>query len=161
MSSLDPVDSPPASLRRLFPRAYTTDDEAERLFETASRAELLSRHREALRTLAETADLRTLTHEQMEAWMAALTELRLVFGTVLDVTDEELPAAVDAESPQGVVYQYLTMLQAELIDVMEQWLPEPVEGADDAVPEDPWGEPLGDLRWDGTTQPRWPPSPFS
>ncbi len=146
----------PESLRRIFPRAYVSDDKAERAFVAATRGELAASHRQALETLRGTAQASVLGPEEMSAWLTALNDLRLVLGTVLDVRDDEdwvPPAPVESEF---VIYQYLTLLQAELIEVMEEALPPPMPGADDALPEDPWGDPLGGLRWDGTPQPRSP-----
>ncbi len=149
----------PESVRRLFPRAYVRDEEAEQIYEQSTRRELLESHLSSLETLRQYAHATHLDEETTAAWMAALNDLRLVLGTVLGVTDEDVGIPDDAPETEAVIYQYLTMLQAELIDVMEQWLPDPVAGADDLVPEDPWGEPLGGLRWDGTPRPSWPPRP--
>ena len=44
-----------ASLRRLFPPAYSTDEEAQRNYESVTRSELSSHHRRALSTLSRTA----------------------------------------------------------------------------------------------------------
>ncbi len=149
----------PDSLKRLFPPAYVRDDKSQASFREATRSELTASHRAALAVLAGTADSGRLDEEQMAAWMTALNDLRLVLGTVLQVTDEAVAADQGPQSSELVIYHYLTMLQSELIDVMERWLPEPVPGADDLVPDDPWGEPLGGLRWDGTPLPSWPPRP--
>lgn len=159
LKGLDHSGELPENLRRLFPRAYVSDDEAERSYSSATRAELADGHMAALSTLAGTAQASSLTEEQMGEWMAALTDLRLVLGTVLQVTDDEAWVVAHQGESEAIIYHYLTMLQSELIDVMEQWLPEPAPGADDLVPEDPWGDPLGGLRWDGTPEPEWPPRP--
>jgi hypothetical protein len=159
LAALDAGSPPPDNLRRLFPRAYVSDDEAEQSFAASTRPELSERHQEALRTLADTAHSTALDEEQMAGWMTALNDLRLVLGTVLEVTDDESWIPDGPVDSEVVIYHYLTMLQSELIDVMEQLLPEPVPGADDLAPDDPWGEPLGGLRWDGTPQPQWPPRP--
>jgi hypothetical protein len=164
LRELDTADAPPDALRRLSPRAYVTDDEAERAFAESTRGALASNRLRALDAMAETADSASLTEEQMHDWMTAITDLRLVFGTILDVTDtgeygdlgEQLSSS---DSSEAIIYEYLSMILSELIDVMEEWLPDPLPGADEAVPEDPWGEPLGGLRWDGTAQPEWPPRP--
>ncbi len=159
LEKLDPSADPPDSLRLLFPHAYVSDEKAERAYSESTRAELASTRLSALQALSETADESVLTEEQMGEWMGALTSLRLVLGSILKVSDEhplEVPAGRETGS-DAVVYNYLTLLQSELVDVMEQWLPDPVPGADDSAPEDPWGDPLGGLRWDGTPQPEWPP----
>ena len=147
------VPAVPPSLRRLFPPAYTRDDEAERHYVGITRSALLEHHRQALQTLSETATAKVLDAEQVQEWMTALNDIRLVLGTVLDVRE-------DSEPPEGplprqlLYYYYLSGLQVELVDYLSGRLPDPVPGADDLIPEDPWGEPLGGLRWDGTPQPR-------
>jgi hypothetical protein len=145
----------PPSLKRLFPTAYTRDAEAERAYVGTARASLLEHHRQALQTLSETSSAKTLDAEQVQLWMTALNDIRLVLGTVLDVRE-------DSEPPPGpmpqqyVYYYYLSGLQTELIDFLSRWLPDPVPGADDLILDDPWGEPLGGLRWDGTPLPDGP-----
>jgi len=153
----------PAALRRLFPPAYPTDDAAEAGFSRSTHADLLAHHREALETLRSSARQATLDREQLEAWLAALTDLRLVLGTVLEVTeDAEPPPPDDPRSGQWSLYAYLTYLASEVVDLLAQELPPPRSGADDLVPDDPWGDPPGGLRWDGTPLPGGgtPPRPM-
>lgn len=145
----------PPSLKRLFPPAYTRDDEAERAYAGAARASLLEHHRQALQTLSETASAKSLDAEQVQLWMTALNDIRLILGTVLDVREDSEPPAGPMPQ-QFVYYYYLSGLQTELIDFLSRWLPDPVPGADDLIPDDPWGEPLGGLRWDGTPLPDGP-----
>lgn len=150
------TDEVPANLRRLFPRAYVADEEAEAAFRASTRSELAEAHREALEIVAATARQRVLDPDQMASWMAALNDLRLVLGTALGVTEDVQQMPASAADNEAMIYHYLTLLQSELIDVMESSLPPAVPGADEGVPDDPWGEPLGGLRWDGTPAPRSP-----
>ncbi len=144
----------PDALRRLLPPAYTTDPEAERAYVSLTRQDLVEHHRESLETLAATAKATRLDDEQVLAWLAALNDLRLVLGTMLGVTEDEAEPDVDkSRQAEWIAYLYLGGLQAELIDILEGSLPDPVPGADDRVPDDHWGEPPGGLRWDGTPQP--------
>jgi hypothetical protein len=145
----------PPSLKRLFPPAYTRDDEAERAYVGAARASLLEHHRQALQTLSGTASAKSLDAEQLQMWMTALNDVRLVLGTVLDVREDSEPPAGPMPQ-QFVYYYYLSGLQTELVEYLSRWLPDPVPGADDLIPDDPWGEPLGGLRWDGTPRPDGP-----
>ncbi|MFZ0172715.1 MAG: DUF2017 family protein [Acidimicrobiales bacterium] len=150
--AIEGVPAVPPSLRRLFPPAYTRDDEAERKYVGATRSELLEHHRQALQTLSETATAKVLDAEQVQQWMTALNDIRLVLGTVLEVREDGEPPA--GPLPQQLLYYYyLSGLQVELVDFLAGWLPDPTPGADDLTTEDPWGEPLGGLRWDGTPQP--------
>jgi len=149
---IEGVPALPPSLKRLFPPAYTRDDEAEREYVGVARSRLLEHHRRALQTLSETAMAKVLDAEQVQQWMTALNDIRLVLGTVLDVREDNEPP--EGPLPQQLLYYYyLSGLQVELVDFLSTWLAEPIPGADDLIPEDPWGEPLGGLRWDGTPQP--------
>jgi hypothetical protein len=159
LGGLDAAAPLPDALRRLFPKAYVSDEAAEEAYSGSTRSELSETHRAALETLSSTANATHLSAEQMGEWMTAVNDLRLVLGTVLGVTDSEEWIPTGPADSEVVIYHYLTMLQSELIDVMEQWLPAPVDGADEQIPDDPWGEPLGGLRWDGTPLPEWPPPP--
>lgn len=153
-SADDPSDVQPEVLRRLFPVAYARDVTAEQNYAAIVRSELLEQRRESLAVLAQTADAAHLSNEEAEAWLASLNDLRLVIGTSLDVDEE--PPEVDENDPryaEWVCYGYLSFLQGELVDALSGSLPPPVPGADDDVPDDPWGELPGGLRWDGTMRP--------
>ncbi|HUZ19947.1 MAG TPA: DUF2017 family protein [Acidimicrobiales bacterium] len=144
-------------LRRLFPPAYLRDEAAEAAYVGIVRAELVAHHRETLALLLRTADATRLTGEELEAWLAALNDLRLVIGSSLGVT--ETMAELDEHDPryaEWVCYSYLSYLENEVVDALAGVLPPATPGADDEAPEDPWGEPPGGLRWDGTPLPGGP-----
>jgi len=148
-------DELPVALRRLFPPAYTTDPDAERGFVSMTREDLLEHHRESLETMSATAEATWLDQNQLMQWLGALNDLRLCLGSLLGVTeDATAPPASETHQVEWVAYLYMSGLQDEIIDLLEPTLPAPIPGADDQVPEDHWGEPPGDLRWDGTTQPK-------
>jgi Domain of unknown function (DUF2017) len=107
------------SARRLFPPAYEGDQGAEQEYRRLMRDELLAGRREALRVLEETADRERLTREELDAWLGALNDLRLVLGTRLGVTEELYEEALDPEDPQAretALYVYLTWLQEQLVE---------------------------------------------
>jgi hypothetical protein len=147
--------APPSGFSRLFPAAYPTDPEAEAAYVALQRSELVDRRRAALSLLATTSGATELDDEQIASWLGALNDLRLVLGTTLGVTEDDT-GQVDADNPlfaEWQVYGYLSYLVSEIIDALSGALPPPRVGADDLVPEDPWGEPPGGLRWDGTSKP--------
>ncbi|HVB05970.1 MAG TPA: DUF2017 family protein [Acidimicrobiales bacterium] len=147
----------PEHLRRLFPVANPRDEQAETRFVETTRAPLLAHHRAALAVLAESADARHLTHEEGELWLAALNTLRLVLGSSLGVSEDSgEPDPEDPRYADWICYHYLSYLASEMIDLLSASLPPPIPGADDELPDDPWGEPLGGLRWDGTPLPEQP-----
>jgi len=155
-SAESPEGSPTSSalLSRLLPPAYLHDDAADAAYARTRHPQLVAQRRQALDTLAKLAAGDTATAEELEIACSALNDLRLVLGTALEVTDDPPePDERDPSYPQWVCYAYLSALQGEVVDALSGGLPPPRLGADDEVPADPWGEPPGDLRWDGTTAP--------
>ena len=106
-------------LERLFPPAYSDaehlqeQDEYRRLMQD----DLVDRHREELELLASTAGSDTLTAEQLLAWARALNSIRLVLGTHLDVEEEDEHHS--PTSPDEALYQWLTYVLGEVIEVLE------------------------------------------
>ena len=147
----------PAALKRLLPPPTRRDEAAEAGYVRLVRADLLLHHRAALALLGETAHASRLSEEQLEGWLTALNDLRLVLGTSLEVTEDQQELPVDdPRYPQWVCYGYLSYLQNEVVEALTGVLPPPRPGADETAPVDPWGEPLGGLRWDGTPVPEGP-----
>jgi hypothetical protein len=80
--------------------------------------ELLAGRREALEVLAETARSDRLSGEQLDAWLRALTDLRLALGTRLGVTEETYDREIDQDDPQAYelsVFAYLSWLQEQAV----------------------------------------------
>lgn len=144
----------PEELRRLFPVAYPRDDEAESTYGSLTRPDLARSHRRALETLSKTARSIRLDSEGLESWLKALNSLRLVLGTDLDITEESDPVpASDPRHLEWEVYGYLSGLLDEIVSVLCDDLPPAIPGAGNDLIDDPWGEPPGGLRWDGTALP--------
>jgi hypothetical protein len=104
------------ALARLFPDAYSaadTDlaDEYRRLMTD----DLRDRHRVALETLAAGAHAERIDHDELYAWMTALTQLRLVLGTRLGVTEDMVPSNDD---PAFALYSYLSWLQEQIVEAL-------------------------------------------
>jgi Domain of unknown function (DUF2017) len=113
------------SLERLFPPAYD-DDESEAEYRQLMRDELLDGRRRALATLEETLESDRLSPEQAQAWLTALNDLRLVLGTRLDVSEDELLERLDPTDPRAPalgLYAYLSWLQEQLVEALEADLP--------------------------------------
>jgi Domain of unknown function (DUF2017) len=113
------------ALRRLFPPAYE-DEGDERAYRELTGSALLDGRREALELLARTAERKSLSAEEADAWLRALNDLRLVLGTRLDVQegtflDELRPD--DPRSPALAVYGYLSWLQEQLVEAIGADLP--------------------------------------
>ena len=106
------------ALRRLFPPAYDEDEEDEAEYRRLMADDLLEGRRKALRLVQETAGRDRLTAEELDAWLRALNDLRLVLGTKLGVTEEMYDLEIDPAHPQAYelsVYGYLSWLQEQLV----------------------------------------------
>ncbi len=128
------------SLTRLFPTAYPDDPERDAGYQALVRDELLEKRFASLDVLESTIAAATksgteLTGDQLEAWMRALNDLRLVLGTRLDVSEDD-DEIVDPDAPDGpawAIYHYLAMLLSFIVDALAEDLP---EGDDRGAPPD-------------------------
>lgn len=109
------------ALARLFPRAYRAESEAEANAEyhRLMGEDLRERHRTALETLAAGAALDRVEVEDLHCWAAALTQLRLVLGARLDITDETDWDDIDDGHPAAgayALYGWLSWLQEQVVE---------------------------------------------
>ena len=113
------------SLRRLFPPAYTDDDDANDEFQRLMREELLEGKLAALEIVEQTANADHLTEAQLEGWLGALESLRLFLGTQLDVSEEMYAVALDPDDPSApalALYGYLSWLQEQAVEALSAGL---------------------------------------
>ena len=116
---------------RLFPRAYLdpTADEEERDWQSSVHADLVRQKSEAVEALMASleGDVPSgdrfvevvLEPETAEQWAAALNDVRLALGVVLEVTEDDVQLADgDPRAPGLELYQWLTMMQGVLIDAL-------------------------------------------
>lgn len=125
---------------RLFPPAYPGEPRADEEYRSVVGGELLKHHKGALAVLQATANSAELAPEELEQWASGLEVLRLVLGTQLDVSDDgevvappptpapgrseaDAAAMLEAHEARVAVYRYLSMLQAEVVDVLAASLP--------------------------------------
>lgn len=114
------------SLRRLYPTAYPDDEQRDAEFQELMRDQLLARRLENLEVVEATLDAEVLDGDQASAWMAAVNDARLVLGTRLDVSEEDLPPT-GTDDPLAYahhVYHYLGALLDELVRSLDQTLEE-------------------------------------
>ncbi|MGK2949629.1 MAG: DUF2017 family protein [Acidimicrobiales bacterium] len=119
------------SLRRLFPTAYHDDAERDREYQQLVRDELLERRLAALATVEETIERRQVEEDELSAWLTALNDLRLVLGTRLDVSEDQVDVDEDdPDAPAYAVYGYLGFLLDEAVDALAAGLPPPTQPDD-------------------------------
>jgi hypothetical protein len=115
-------------VRRLFPTAYNEDPDRDQEYQQLVRDELLERRLAALATVEATAASGDVDEPTLTGWLAALNDLRLVLGTRLDVSEDDLDVDPDdPEAPARAVYHYLGLLVSEAVDALERDLPPPTE----------------------------------
>lgn len=130
--SSTPTETPDdPALRRLLPDAYNDDAEAAGEFRRLMNAELRQIKTGALEELGtsaasgggQTVTLR-LNEEQTERWLQALTDIRLVLGTRLDVTDDpsDMWEGMEPDDPRGpllAVYDWLGWVQESMLHALD------------------------------------------
>lgn len=109
--------------KRLYPQAYQ-DEDAARAYNELVGNELRSGKVAALKTLEDTLERdtakgATLTVDETEAWLRALSDLRLAIGTRLEVTEEKMGAEVDVDDPEAPalsVLHWLGWMQESILE---------------------------------------------
>ncbi len=110
------------ALARLFPDAYSAaDTDLADEFRRLMTDDLRDRFRGALETMAAGARAERISHDELYAWMTALTQLRLVLGTRLDITEETHAAGFGDDDPRAPAYNlygYLSWLQEQVVEAL-------------------------------------------
>jgi hypothetical protein len=140
-------------LRRLFPVVHTDDPEREAAYQELAKGQLLESRFVAIETVEETLGAETLDEAQLDAWMQAINALRLVIGTLLDVTEDGLD--LEPDDPRAdpyLLYEQLGRLLALIVWSLSQSLPDPAPGPafaeDDDLDEDDEDDSVDDAAGD-------------
>jgi hypothetical protein len=108
--------------RRLFPTAHPQSPELESEYREIAHDDLKSSRLAAFDVIEESIDSKRLEPEQMEAWLRAVNDIRLVLGTRLDLSEETDLADFDPDQPEyGLYWGYsiLSELLWEMVEAME------------------------------------------
>jgi hypothetical protein len=114
-------------LARLLPDGYRGDEEAAQEFRKYTESSLRSAKQqvaqELLDTLPESGGKIQLSHDQAQAWLKALNDVRLALGVRLEVTEdfEEQWGRLAAGDPQWAayeVYAWLGAVQESLVQAL-------------------------------------------
>ena len=104
--------------RRLFPTAYADDPEAEAEYVGYMRDELVASRLAALEVIESTVGAARPDGGAGVAWLQSINSVRLVLGSLLDVSEELDINALPDDDPEiegYVLYGYLSMLLDELV----------------------------------------------
>ena len=122
------------ALARLFPDAYSDDDEAadefRRFTERSLRETKVAHADTVLACLARSGDKVVLSRVEAQAWLGTLNDLRLTLGSRLGIQEDnhELLASLAEDDPAFSVfhvYDWLTFLQDTLVQALTGLVAEP------------------------------------
>lgn len=119
MRALLTLDATDLRVRRLYPSAYADDASKEDEYRRLTQEELRSARLANVDTVEASIDATTLSEEQLTAWMQAINSLRLVLGTLLDISDDDQELRFDPDDPEArtqALYGYLGGLLDEIVD---------------------------------------------
>jgi hypothetical protein len=113
------VTSDSTAVRRLFPPPYGDDAERNAGYDALAGTELVDRRLEALDVVERTIEATELSEDELLAWMRSLNDVRLVLGTILDVS-EEAPLVPHPDAPEtAAAYEYLGFLLEVVVEAFE------------------------------------------
>jgi hypothetical protein len=119
MRALLMLDAADERVRRLYPSAYADDAEKEREYRDLTHEELRSSRLANVDAVEASIDADVLSEEQLTAWMQAINSLRLVLGTLLEISDDDQELRFDRDDPEArtqALYGYLGGLLDEIVD---------------------------------------------
>jgi len=119
MRALLMLDADDPRVRRLYPSAYADDQEKEDEYRRLTHEELRSARLANVDTVEASIEAELLSEEQLTAWMQAINSLRLVLGTLLDITDDDQEPSFHRDDPEArtqALYGYLGGLLDEIVD---------------------------------------------
>jgi len=114
-----PPDDP--QVRRLYPTAFPDDPEKEAEYRRFMHDELVASRQAAIDAVEASLDAKELDDAQANAWMTSLNSVRLVLGTMLDVSEDTDVALVSDDDPDVqayALYAYLSLLLEEMLDAV-------------------------------------------
>lgn len=107
------------ALDRLLPNAYRDDPEAARAFRDHTESGLAGRKAAHARVVLETLHAGTvrLSPSEVQSWLRALTDLRLIIASRLGIEHDDDPGNGDEFLAE--VYPWLGYLQGSMLEAME------------------------------------------
>lgn len=109
-------------VRRLFPTAYAQDPEHDAEYHRLMRDELIASRLAAIDQVETSLAATELTEAELLGWIQSVNAVRLVLGTMLDVSEdaEQEPVADDdPDLPNLALYGYLSALLDEMVTVLD------------------------------------------
>jgi hypothetical protein len=113
LQEADPADE---RMRRLFPTTYTNDPEADEEYQRFMRPELMQSKLSALDAFEKSVSNEEVSEPELIGFMQSINSVRLVLGTILDVSEGEFDLDPDDPNIDGyILYDYLSDLLDEIV----------------------------------------------
>ena len=118
----NPVDPDDAVLARLYPSAYTDDDEADVEYRSLTESSLRTERSERIAACAsdlDTGEIDLNPPDVARRWIQVLNDLRLALGTRIGITQDDDPGLERGTAePSRVVYYWLTAVQDSVVQAL-------------------------------------------
>ena len=115
-------DADDGRTRRLHAPAYLDDDEANSDYQRLMREDLMASRLAALDAVEASIEATELEEQQLMSWLGAVNNLRLVLGTMLDVSEDLEIGVLPDDAPDieaYALYAYLSSLLGEIVDALD------------------------------------------
>jgi hypothetical protein len=109
------------SLERLFPPAYRDEPELDAEYQRLMRGDIKASRVSSLDVMERTIEAARVTEDELIGWLGAINDLRLVFGTRLEVTEESYGDDIrddDPRAPAFALYFYLGWLEEQVVEAL-------------------------------------------
>lgn len=117
------LDDDRPELTRLFPTAYPDDPERDAGYQILARGELIEHRRHNVARVMETAGEERVDEETLVSWMEVINDLRLVLGTMLDVSEDDHEVEPDDPRADGLeLYNVLGVLLESTVRALSKSL---------------------------------------
>ncbi len=119
------LDDDRPELKRLFPTAYPDDPERDAGYQILARGELVEQRRANVERVIESAGEGRVDEATVLSWMHVINDLRLVLGTVLDVSEDDHHVDDDDPRAEGLeLYHVLGVLLESIVGALRSALPD-------------------------------------
>lgn len=107
---------------RLFPNAYQDDPDSAAEYEEMVGDQLRDGRLNSIAIVERTLDATELNADQLQAWMGAVNDLRLVLGTRLDVTEDSEVSDYNTNTAQTLfaAYSYLGYVLESIVTAITE-----------------------------------------
>lgn len=110
-------------LRRLYPAAYPDDASRDEDYKVLVHDDLVAGHLTAVNVVLTTALEPSISAEELASWIDMFSGLRLLVGTRLDVSENDVFDPKGADAPSLALLAWLGYLLEEAIGVATEFLP--------------------------------------